>query len=456
MPPGTIPDESEITLNVSVLVFALAVSAFTSVVCGLAPAVQGSGADVVGALREAGRGLAGSSRQAILRKTLVVVEVALALMLLAGSSLLIRTYAAMQGADIGYPADRVLTMRVPLPARNYPDAPKRVAFFNELLARLAAVPGVQSVGLNIGLHPIGSMMTAVDVVSAPPSAEPVVIHQVSASYLDTLDIRLSAGRGFTDTDVNNAQPVALVNERFARMRLENRSPLGQTVRIPRLKQPPYNARHDSFQIIGVVRDTLNRGLTEPVAPEVYLPYSVTGIVNVVAVRTHMEPSSLRRAIIAQVYAIDRNQPVMEVKPVDVLLREYQYATPRFNLILLAVLASVGLILAVVGVYGVMSTAVAQQRHEIGVRMALGASAGRIAQMVVTRGLWLLGIGLGLGLAGAVLIARLLARQVWNVSPFDPLAFGLVSLVLLAAGLQACFWPARRAARIDPIAALRDE
>jgi len=456
VPPGTIPDESEITLNTSVLIFALIVSAFTSVVCGLAPALQGSSADLIGAMREAGRGLAGSSRQALLRKTLVVIEVALALMLLAGSSLLVRTYVAMNAADIGYPPDRVLTMRVPLPARNYPDASKRVAFFNDLLTRLSAVPGVQSAGLNSGMHPFGNMMTAVEVLSAPPNAEPVVIHQVSAGYTDTLGIRLASGRLFTETDVNNVQPVALVNERFVRMRLENREPLGQTVRIGRLKQPPYSARYDSFQIVGVVADTLNRSLSEPVAPEVYVPYSVTGIVNVVAVRTHMDPMSMSRSIVGQVYAIDRNQPVMDVKPVDLLLREFAYATPRFNLILLAVLACVGLILAVVGVYGVMSTAVAQQRHEIGVRMALGATAGSIAQMIVARGLWLLALGLGLGLAGAGLIARLLARQVWNVQPFDPVAFALVSLILLAAGLQACFWPARRAARIDPIAALRQE
>jgi putative ABC transport system permease protein len=190
--------------------------------------------------------------------------------------------------------------------------------------------------------------------------------------------------------------------------------------------------------------------------EVYVPYTAAGAANYLAIRTHVDPMSLSRTIVAAVYAIDRNQPVTEIKPVDAALREYQYATPRFNLILLAVLAGVGLILAVVGVYGVMSTAVAQQRHEIGVRMALGASANTIAGMVVMRGAWLLTIGLLLGLGAAGIVARLLARQVWNVPPFDPLAFGVVSLILMVAGLQACFWPARRAARVDPIAALRDE
>ena len=147
---------------------------------------------------------------------------------------------------------------------------------------------------------------------------------------------------------------------------------------------------------------------------------------------------------------------MDVKALDVVLKDSAYARPRFNLTLLGVLAAVGMMLAIVGVYGVMSTAVAQQRHEIGVRMALGASAGSIARMVITRGSWLLGIGIVLGLIGASAVARLLARQVWNVAPFDPLAFAVVSLILLLAGLQACFWPARRASRIDPIIALREE
>jgi putative ABC transport system permease protein len=238
--------------------------------------------------------------------------------------------------------------------------------------------------------------------------------------------------------------------------LENRSPLGQVVRVPRLKQSPFLVQNDTFQIVGVVRDALNRGLAEPVMPEIYIPFTVAGFVNVVAVRTYSDPAGLSRAVIGQVYAIDKNQPVMEVKTLEALLREYEYATPRFNLILLAVLASAGLILAIVGVYGVMSTAVAQQTHEIGVRMALGAGAGTIARMVLTRGSRLLVIGLVLGLAGAFTSAQLLARQVWNVPPFDLLAFVIVSAILLVAGLQACIWPARRAARIDPIIALREE
>ncbi len=456
VPPGTIPDESEITLNRSVLVFALALSAVTSILCGLAPAWQSSGGDLVSSLREAGRGLAGGSRQAILRKTLVVVEVALALMLLAGSSLLVRTYAAMQNVDLGVPAEQLLTMRIPLPPRHYPDAPRRIGFFQELLARAASVPGVQAVGLNTGLHPVGNLWAAAEIVGLPPVTEPVAVHQVNANYTAALGIRLAAGRLLSDGDVDNNQPVALVNERFARTRLQDRPPVGQVVRLPRLKEPPFSTTNQDFQIVGVVHDTLNRGLAEPVMPEVYVPFTASGMANVFVVRTSGTAASVSRAVIGQVYAIDKNQPVTDVRSLDRLLREWEYATPRFNLTLLSVLAVVGLILAIVGVYGVMSNAVAQQTHEIGVRMALGASAGSVARMVIKRGSWLLLAGMAIGLTAAVIAARLLARQVWNVSPFDPLAFAGVSAILLVAGLQACVWPARRAARIDPIVALRDE
>jgi putative ABC transport system permease protein len=400
--------------------------------------------------------LSGSTRQAVLRKALVVVEVALALMLLAGSSLLVRTYAAMQNVEFTVAPERLLTMRVPLPATNYPDAARRIAFFNDLLPRVAAVPGVEAVGLNTGLHPVGNWRVPVEVSGMPASTEPVMIHQINPTYTTTLGIHLGSGRLFNDSDVIASQRVALVNERFVRTRLENRPPLGQIIRLPALKQPPFALPVVAFQIVGVVHDTLNQGLAEPTMPEIFLPFSTTGFANLLVVRTRSEPASVSRAIVGQVYAIDKNQPVMDVKTLDVVLKDSAYARPRFNLTLLGVLAAVGMMLAIVGVYGVMSTAVAQQRHEIGVRMALGASAGSIARMVITRGSWLLGIGIVLGLIGASAVARLLARQVWNVAPFDPLAFAVVSLILLLAGLQACFWPARRAARIDPIIALREE
>ena len=456
VPPGTIPDESEISLNSTVLMFALSISAAASIVCGLAPALHSSRRDLAVSMRESGRGLAGGSRQAVLRKTLVVAEVALSLMLLAGSSVLLRAFLAMQRADIGVAPDRVLTLRVPLPAQRYPDAARRTAFFKELLPRVNAVPGVAAAAVNSGLHPMGNLRTVVEVPGAAVSAEPVVIQNVSAGYTSAVGIQLAQGRLLSETDVNGPQAVAMVNERFVRSRLGGLPPLGQTVRIPQLKMPPVGAAIDTVEIVGVVRDALNAGIAEPTQPEVYIPFTLAAISELLVVRTHGDPAGVTRAIVSQVYAVDPGQPVMSIMTLDAVLREEAFATPRFNLVLLSVFATCGLLLAVVGVYGVMSSAVAQERQEIGVRMALGADATAIARMIILRGSRLLIAGTAVGLAGSIVAARLLAREVWRVSAFDPVAFAGGAAVLLTVGLVACAWPARRAMRIDPIVAIRQD
>jgi putative ABC transport system permease protein len=426
------------------------------VLCGLAPALHSSRSDLSGAMREASRTLAGGSRQAVLRKGLVVGEVALALVLLAGSSLLLRTFVAMQQVDLAYPPDRLLTFRVPLPAEHYPDAPRRVAFFQELFGKVSAIPGVRAVGLNTGFHPVWNMQTNVEVPGEAPNDAPVMVHQINAGYQDVFAMALVSGRPFTAADIESAQAVALVNERFARTRLVSRSALGQLARIPRIKELPFGARHDSFQIVGIVRDTPNNGLAEPVMPEMYIPFTVTGLPLQVAIRADVEPLTLTRLVTRQVQEVDPAQPVTNLATLETVIRESEYATPRFNLVLLSVFAAVGLALAVVGVYGVMSSAVAQETHEIGIRMALGADGGSVSRMIIGRGARLLLAGTALGVVASYAAGRYLAGEVWNVSSFDPLAVGGVSLLLLVVGLQACYWPARRAAKTDPLLALRQE
>jgi predicted permease len=457
VPPDTIPDESEIALNAPVLLFTVLVSAVTSIIFGLAPALHTSAGDLANPLRESGRGLQGGARQAFLRKALVVAEVALSLMLLVGAGLMMRTFMAVQDVELGFRTDRLLTMRVPLPERRYPDRERRVAFFEELLRRVSAVPGVQAVGLNTGLHPFGNFNAPAEVVGgAQQDTRPVVIHQVNADYTKALGIALVEGRLFEENEVGGRRQLALVNQSFVRGRLDGRDALGRVVRIPRLKQPPFGATDDSFQIVGVVKDTLNRGLTDQITPEIYLPFTLTGRADRLVALTQADPAGITKSVMNQVYSIDRDQPVTDVETIDRVLQEGVYAGPRFNLALFAVFAALGLTLAVIGVYGVMSSSVAQQTREIGVRIALGASPGNVSAMVVKRGAWLLLIGVAVGLAGSFLTARLLSQQIWKVSPFDPVTFIAVSLILLFAGLQACFWPARRAARIDPIEALRQE
>jgi ABC-type antimicrobial peptide transport system permease subunit len=300
------------------------------------------------------------------------------------------------------------------------------------------------------------MWAAAEIPGTPPSTDPVVVHSVDAGYAGAMGLRVVAGRLLSDDDVRGVRPVAVVNERFVRARLNGTAPLGQSVRLPRLAQPPFNIKNAQFDVVGVVADTLNDGLAQPILPEIYVPFTAAGIANWVVIRANVEPASLTRAVSTQVYAIDPKQPVSSVMTLENLLKEEEYARPRFSLALLSAFGGIGLVLAVVGVYGVMSNAVAQQRQEIGVRMALGASSATITRMILGSGSRLLGVGLILGLAVSAVLARLLAHKIWNISPFDPIAFVLVTLIVLAAGLQACWWPAWRASRIDPLIALREE
>ncbi|MBO0800040.1 MAG: ABC transporter permease, partial [Blastocatellia bacterium] len=325
----------------------------TSIIFGLAPALHTSTSDLANPLREAGRGLqGGGSRQALLRKGLVVVEVALSLMLLVGAGLMMRTLMAVQDVELGFRTDHVLTMRIPLPDKRYPDRERRVAFFQELLRRVSAVPGVEAVGLNTSVHPFGYFSAPVDVVgSAQTDTRRVVIHQINADYTKALGIALIAGRLFSESEVSGGRQLALVNQSFVRGRLDGREALGRVIRIPRLKEPPVGAKDDSFEIVGVVKDTLNRGLTEEVVPEVYLPFTVTGMADNLVALTRNEPAGITKSVVSQVYSIDKDQPVTDVSTIELILREGVYAGPRFNLALFGVFAVLGLTLAVIGVYG---------------------------------------------------------------------------------------------------------
>jgi ABC-type antimicrobial peptide transport system permease subunit len=248
----------------------------------------------------------------------------------------------------------------------------------------------------------------------------------------------------------------LVSQSFTRRFLAEREPLGALVRLPGLRTEPFNAETDSFEIIGVTKDVLNRDLTGEVSPEIYIPYTITGMADYLVVRTQASPAALTNSVRSRVYAIDPNQPVTRVSTLATLLDDYVFARRRFNLVLFSVFAALGLTLAVIGVYGVISKMVADQTRDIGIRMALGAGSGDVTGMVLRSALRLLLLGIAVGLLGSFATTHLLAEQIWNVSPFDPLSFAAVSMLLLLTGLQACIWPARRAARLDPMEALRHE
>ena len=378
-------------------------------------------------------------------------------MLLVGASLMIRTLFAMENMRLGIHADRVLTMRIPLSDRRYPDAPRKNAFLQELLRRVQTLPGVSSAAVNSGVHPLGNWTAPVEIAGAVQhDNRPVLLQQTSEDYTKAMGIGLLQGRLFTSQEVANRTHVALVNETFARRYLSGRDPLGRIIRIPRLRSSIFNVTDDSFQIVGVTADAVNRIFANETLPEVYFPYTISGVTDRLVVATRIQPEALEKTVRAQVYSIDKDQPVTDIETIDEVLRTEVYSRPRFNLLLFGIFAGLGLFLALFGLYGVVSSAVSQRTNEIGIRIALGASFRDVIAMVLSQGAKLVGVGILLGLIGSVLSVRVLSGQVYNLSTFDPYSFIVVSVLLFAAGLFACYWPARRAARVDPVTALRHE
>ena len=457
MPPDTIPDEAQIMLNAPVLWFTLAVSVGAAMIFGLLPAMYASGKDISSPLKEAGRGISGGKRQQLLRGGLVVGEVALSMMLLIGASLMIRTLLAMRGGDLGARPDRILTLRIPLSNDRYPDASRRVSFLQEVLHRVGTVPGVLAAGINTGLPPIGNWTMPAEITGATQKdGRPVLLDQVDESYAKAMGVSVVSGRFLTEQEVFGRIHSAVVNEAFVLRYFSGAGVIGRIVRLPRLGTAPMNVADTSFQIVGIAKNRINRITSHDTMPEIYIPYSLAGLADRVYVLSSVRPELLDKAVREQVYSVDRGQPVTEDKTLEALLSEYVYSRPRFNLFLFTVFASLGLILALSGVYGVISNSVAQRTREIGIRFALGASLRQIVGMVLGGGAKLVALGVAIGLIGSLASVRILSGLVQNVSTFDPYSFLAVAVLLFGAGLFASFGPARRAARVDPVTVLRND
>jgi predicted permease len=457
VPPNTIPDEAHITLNAPVLLFTLVVSVVVSLLFGLAPALQLAGRDLLTPLKEAGRGVSGGVRQRLMRGALVVAEVALSVVLLVGASLMIRTLLSIQGANLAFHPDRILTLRIPFSEQRYPDANRRNAFLRDVLGRMQTAPGVHAVGINAGMPPVYSWQFPVEAVgSSQKDNRPVLAQQTNADYLRVMGLKLVQGRFLNEDEVEAQRHSIAVNQTLVRRYFPGGEAVGRLLRIPLLRTAPLSLTDDSFQIVGVVNDAVNNVSTNETLPELYLPYTIMGRADRIFALGAGRAESLAAVLKAQVYAVDPSQPLMDVKSMETVLGENAYARPRFNLLLFAVFAVLGLVLALFGIYGVISHSVAQQTREIGIRIALGASFGQVVAMVLGTGARLLAIGVAVGLGASVASVKLLAGLVRNVSRFDPYSFAAVALLLFAAGIFASFWPARRAARVDPMAALRDQ
>jgi predicted permease len=454
--PADIPRLEQIHIDARVLAFTFGISLLTGFIFGLAPALQASSPDLHETLKEGGRGSTGGARGKLVRNALVVCEIALSLVLLIGAGLLIKSFMRLQQFDLGFNPDNILTMRVQLPGTKYREGKQVSEFYKQLLERMETVPGVQSAGaistIFLSDTPNSTNFT-IEGRPVPTGAEAIEVplDSVSPNYFRVMGIGLLRGREFDDRDVDGATPVAIINDTFARRFFPNEDPLGK-----RYVYGQPDTRNPWIAIVGVVSDMRRTGFDKEERPETFLPEAQNpdGTLTIVA-RTTGEPANFATALRNEVWALDKDQSVFDIKTMDQTLSE-MISQRRFTMLLLGVFAGVALILAAVGIYGVMSYSVTQRTHEIGIRMALGAQSSNVLSLIVGQGVKLVLLGVGLGLAASFLLTRLMLSLLYGVSATDPLTFSVISLILIGVALLACLVPARRAAKVDPMVALRYE
>src|ERR1700722_9386910 len=458
MPPDIIPSEAVIRLNLPVLLFTLTVAILTALMFGLVPALKAARKDLNEPLRDTGKGLTGGFRYGRFRNALVITEVALSLTLLVAAGLLMRSFVALRQVHLGLQPDHVLAVRLPLPVERYKTASQITNFYRPLLQRLKALPGVVDATETSTLPPYGGIDSEIEVSGKTHSEKWEALFQLcSEGYFPVLKIQFLDGRPFNESEVNSARKIAVVNQTFAKKYLSNDNPIGRQVRIAQLAEFEDKVSDPTFEIIGVVSDVKNSGLQDPIRPEIWVPYTVTGSAFLgILVRTSLEPLSMLNAVRHEVWATDSNVALTLTGTLEGYISQFSYAGPRFGFMLMMIFACVGLILVTIGVYSVLAYTTAQRTQEIGIRMALGAEGSDVLKMVIRMGLRLVAIGVVLGLLVSLALGKIIATQLWGVSAYDPWTLALVPILLLIPGLVACWLPARRASRVDPLIALRHE
>jgi len=453
--PANLIDAGQVGVNLPVLGFTLTVSLMTGLVFGLAPALEASRMSLTESLKESGRGNAGGRRGRRLRDALVVAEVGLALVLLVGAGLMVRSFMRLQAVDPGFDPSGLLTMRVLLPQSKYPEGAQKVAFFRQAAAELARLPGVTSAAA-VNALPFADIGAATNFsIEGRPEPGPgerygTDVRVVDEAYFRTMNIPVVAGRTFTEQEAIQDRKVAVINEAMARVYFRGEDPVGKRILV-NMTNPIVPT-----EIIGVVGDARYDKLEGELRPMVYwTPPQLTYPSMTFVMRTAGDPEETAPAARRAIQAIDREQPVADVRTMEGWLSE-SVSRARFGALLLAGFAALALVLAAVGVYGVMSYSVAQRQNEIGVRMALGAQARDVSRLVIRQGLVPVLAGVGLGLLGAFALTRVLSSLLYGVSATDPLTFSAIALLLTGVSCAACYIPARRATRVDPLSALRYE
>lgn len=452
--PDNVPRLQDVTVDRWVLGWTALISLGSGILFGLAPAWHGTRLDLNTSLKEGGRSASESAGARRLRSFLVVSEVALAMMLLIGAGLLIRSFMRLQQVRPGFNAEQVLTMQVPLPRAKYTENPKVLSFYERLLERVSALPGIRSAAIVSSLPPNGLQVSDTfnveGVLSADDANSPMgSILFSTPGYFKTLGVPVQQGRDFTVRDNSTSPRVVIINETLARKYFPNGNSIGK-----RFKEGGSDRTSNPWmEIVGVVGDVKYEGLDIPTAPAYYIPFQQNPIrgMNLV-VSTSLAPSAATAAIRAEVRNIDPEIPVSRVRTMEKLVSE-SVAQPRFRTFLIGVFSAVAMLLAAIGIYGVVAYSVSQRTQEIGIRMALGAQPRDVLRLVVRQGMGLTVMGAGIGLIGAFGLTRVMSNLLFGVGASDPLTFAAISLLLIFVALLACYIPARRAARLDPMAAL---
>jgi putative ABC transport system permease protein len=449
--PQELPRVKDVTLDVRVLGFTLIVTLLTGVIFGLVPALQASRPNLNETLKEGGRGTTGGHHR--VRGALVITEVALALLLLVGAGLLIRSFYRLQQVTPGFNSKNALAVTVSLPGKKYPQDDQQSGFFAQLLDKVATLPGVVAVGATQSLPIQGDYVLGFNIQGRPPNGpgqEPNTnYYAVSPDYFKAMGIPLLRGRVFTEQDKKDSPRVAVINEELAKKFFPDEDPIGKRINVT-------NGPERFREIVGIVGDVKQYGLAQPTTMQTYEPYLQTPFSGMtLVVRADGNPAALSGAIRSEVLAIDKEQPVSRIRPLEQVVSE-SVAKQRFLMLLLGIFASVALVLAAVGLYGVMSYSVNQRTHEIGIRAALGAQRKDVLKLVVGQGMALALTGAAIGLAASFALTRLMASLLFGVSATDPLTFAGIALLLTIVALLACYLPARRAMKVDPMIALRYE
>ena len=464
LPANSLPSETAIRVDGRVLLFSFALSLLTGILFGFAPAVHASKLTLSETLKDAGRGPVGGSHGGRTRNALVISAMAFSMILLIGAGLMIRTSISLYQEKLGFQPENVLTMVIPLPAARYSQFEQRTAFYQNVLERVEAIPGVRAATLANSFPPRGGGETALEIGGRPQTEErKAAFHLVSSGYFRTMGIPLLRGRGISEQDTVHSEHVAVINEVLAaRFFSDGEDPVGKRIRLAELEREylPWSmtpAESDPWcRIVGVAGNAKNDGLGEEPRPAVFVPFTLLArSYQGLAVRTVSTPMRFLKAVRSQVLAVDKDQPVAWVRTLEQRVAS-ETAEARFTTFLFGVFAVVGLVLAGTGIYGVMAYGVSQRTHEIGIRVALGAQNGDVMRWVLLKGLKLVLVGVAVGLLGSVLLSRLVASQLYGVTSTDPLTFFGVAALLTVVALMACYIPARRAAKVDPMVALRHE